>query len=225
MTLHSILLGDHISTQAQKSVSGYIASDLTGRLAENQTKLRTELRSIVHNLNSNDSLVLSCEGWHCNVSELLRLEIFEDYLDAIHLLVLVRPYVSWINSAFWQWGAWTQSNIDEWLGVSAIPGCMWGSLISKIHEECTPPVKVIPIIKGKNCLEDVLKYLDVDDSLIPLISKVIHNTSLPAEILQLYLRYPALRPTRHSSELDFWMSSAISSETSKLLSPTPLDLK
>jgi len=56
---------------------------------------------------------------------LLQLVAPPDSNRDVELIAFVRPQVKWINSAWWQWGAWDANNdFESWL-ETAIGACQW----------------------------------------------------------------------------------------------------
>jgi len=50
--------------------------------------------------------VLSCEGWTSRATMFQEQQILEKLGLQPSVIMFVRPPLDWINSAWWQWGAW-----------------------------------------------------------------------------------------------------------------------
>lgn len=176
--------------------------------------------TILHSLKeSSDDLVLSCEGW-------LRSFFYgppaEDFLSFItsgfsieyHMLAILRPPVTWLNSAWWQWGAWEGRSFDQWLDRTIDQSC-WFQYCQSLAKLPGNPSLSIKILSS-DVISQLSSFLGFPQGILETVQT---NQSLPEEILRLYQGYPQLRPTGHSPQIDFAALKCISDSSRKYSSP------
>jgi len=143
-----------------------------------------------------DRILLSNEGW---INE---RRIFEQsgLLGRLGLNVTVvayvRPPVEWLNSAWWQWGAWSGIPLDEWLGHH-LAKVRWYELISSWIGQANVE-KVIVRLLTSDVVNDFCDVIQV-----PRLPSTRSNRGLPGTVLRLYQRHRELRPSPHDSAGDF----------------------
>ncbi|HFU75912.1 MAG TPA: hypothetical protein ENK66_06665 [Arcobacter sp.] len=114
----SLIYGDKLVHQATKSIFNYSASVDISHLLNLEEEIQQD---IINNLEllSKDykTIVLSNEGWGLRPYEVDKFfkNIFDNTLFEVNIIGFIRPQVEWINSAWWQWGVWTEHSIDYWL--------------------------------------------------------------------------------------------------------------
>lgn len=110
-----LMRGDECRKVAEHNAYGYSASVSVKRFYTQ--KARRLLRGCTRTLaNEACTPIFSFEGW---INEARR---FSDWsvLEALRLdarvVVFIRPQVEWINSSWWQWGAWkADKSFEQWL--------------------------------------------------------------------------------------------------------------
>jgi hypothetical protein len=149
-----------------------------------------------------DTLVLSNEDWLRQNRRLKRL--LTHIGKTVRVIAYVRPPVSFLNAAWWQWGAWQDVNFDEWL-TRKLSDSLWSIPLRAWRKD--PHVSDISIrLLPDDVVGDFFTLLGV--KLSTATSDNV-NRGLPATILRLYQRNKQLRPTRHASEIDFILARRV----------------
>lgn len=165
-----------------------------------------------------DILVVSSEWFFfCNhtvdADRFIRT-FFKGYHVFVDLLIYIRPQVQLINSGWWQWAAWGNSTIDEYIELCTTDWHAYEPLIKKYKE--VPYVKNTFVrLLPKDIVSDFCYLFQIPCSR-NTHSQVI-NKSLPGILLRLYQKHPSLRPNEHASEIDF----ALEKYLGDIDSPTP----
>lgn len=147
-------------------------------------------------------LLLSSEGW------LFERELWEAILDrldtTVDVIIYVRPHIPLLNSAWWQWGAWSDQQFDQWM-ANRLKANMWSTRIAprqKMKRVRNVTVSPVP----SDIIPDF--YHNVLGAEPP--KGIAHpNPSLPGPVLRLFQRNRSLRPSIHASRIDFVLSNAI----------------
>ena len=197
-----IRVKNDVTLIAEKSPFQYAASVLLSSLQEDfvsQRKLESRIASL-----QADILILSCEGW-VNEAEKAKkaFACLKGY--EIEVLVYIRSPVYWLNSAWWQWGAWSKVEFSNWLNI-AIESTYWVDFIESWRRvDCVDRVHVrlFPA-------DIVLDFLEAYNIRSASTSSGKSNTSLPSSVLRFYQNYPELRPAPHDPRIDFSLSRRLS---------------
>ena len=149
-----------------------------------------------------DDLLFSSEGW------LFQPEQWTTILDRlgieVEVVIYVRPQVLVLNSAWWQWGAWSDRPFDAWM-EKRLDLSMWGAWIAKWKR--IPRVKNITV---RPVIGDIVGdfYTHILNATPPeIIDRP--NPSLSGPLLRLFQRNRSLRPTIHASRIDFALSDSV----------------
>lgn len=150
-------------------------------------------------------LLFSSEGWLLQTSQwdkiLKKLDL------NVHVVVYVRPLVPVLNSAWWQWGAWSDQAFDDWV-KNRLNGDLWGERVKKwaqLEHVSSLTVRPVPADIVTDFYEEVLQAPKPNVVTRP-------NPSLPGPVLRLFQRNRSLRPSAHASRMDFALSDVISME-------------
>lgn len=206
------LHGEALSRHASVAPWGYVASVSAGLLAQLPESRIRELSDQLHQISgSADRILLSNEGWinECRIFEqsglLARLG-----LDA-EVVAYVRPPVEWLNSAWWQWGAWSGIPIDKWLG-NHLAKVRWHELISSWIDQAKVQKVTVRLLTS----DVVSDFCDVVQ--VPRLPGTSSNRGLPGTVLRLYQRHRELRASPHDSAGDFVFAKYLGSLSDD---PTP----
>lgn len=192
----TITTGPTLRKKAEVSPFDYISSINLKSLDLKQDEILRNLTASLKQISKRcELLLLSNEGWH-QESELFAWfnEAFAAY--PVDVVFVVRPPVFWLNSAWWQWGAWTGASVERWIHQNIKNVCWshfakaWSAL------ECVQTFEVVPL-RG-----NILSYFYQKIGL-PNEPATLSNKSLPDSILRVYQHRPELRPSPHESKLDF----------------------
>ena len=210
LTKNGVLNGNQIKIKSREQTRGYLSSVGLNTLQKFSKKDFNDFK-----LKNNDDidLIYSCEGWYRALKE---GDLFLDLCTSLEgsikrelfFIIFLRSPVLWINSAWWQWGAWENNTLDDfesWLETNTL-NCCWYKYFSKFKKL---PNKYKLIIKPltKNLISDVQNILNINRS---YKSPNIVNKSLPIEVLKFYIENPIFRPSGHENKFDYVFSNLIS---------------
>jgi hypothetical protein len=204
-----------IKEKLRCSISGYIASRGLADLRKMDIKARRKVRK--HVRNCEHSLIFSCEGWlrslanEDNASFLYNLVCPPRSERTLDIIAFVRPPVKWINSAWWQWGAWSRrTNFDDWL-EGAIRRACWANYLKNYPKHSSMSNILVEPMRG-----DVVRQLHSTLNLSNAIKfPPRSNVSLPTEALCLLLNHRHHRPNSRMSKTDFVLMKALGDNLSR----------
>ena len=167
-------------------------------------------------------LISSCEFWlrelpfRRGIERLRQLLLLLGPVE-LHLICAVRPPLEWLNSAWWQWGAWNNTeSFANWIDQT-LPLTDWDRLLrpvadafpeATLHVGCSKPDVITTVLK-------MISVQRKDNAPTPRI-----NASLPAAVLRLYQQQPQLRPDPNQCAIDFSALAALS-DSGRTLDPAP----
>lgn len=193
-----LLYGKDLNRSAKKSSYGYATSAPVSYLNNLSVDIKNGLIKDFLKLGSNyEFIILSNEGWG-QFPENFSPECFLSHSKFnIAVLGYVRPQISWMNSAWWQWGAWSSASIDKWI-LRNKKNADWYELERRWHS--IPWVNEVYLrLHTPNIVYDFLSFLN-----LPKLDEGFEsNGGLSKVILSLYLRNRKLRPGPHDSAIDF----------------------
>ncbi len=199
----NLLTGELIADCAITSPTEYLSCKILKNC--NQEVFESNFRESLKNVDA-EMLVLSCEGWNREAKEAEQLfRVLASY--KVIVLMYVRPPVDWVNSAWWQWGAWTKSDFTRWLN-KAVNSTKWVEQIEewkKVGFVDKLLVRVLP----KDIIQDFAKIVKLN---IPSKENHIVNKSLPDIVLRVYQMRNTLRPSAHNSKMDFSLSKYLKTQ-------------
>ncbi|MEA2048160.1 MAG: hypothetical protein U9O64_06885 [Campylobacterota bacterium] len=216
--------GKQLANYAKYVPSGYSRSCNPKFMKTFSDEMFSLLNSKLHELSNNGEslIVLSSEGWSIQANQFKNNDIFKKLGINAYVICYVRNPVEWINSAWWQWGAWSGMSLDDYVmwaikeEVSKWPNILkkWQNYLGK--EQVT--VKVLP----KDIIRDFYEFIGVStDS----ISTFRSNSTLSAEFLRFYQQHRELRPSPHESAMDFILSDVMPIDNSFEKTPWVLNEK
>ena len=211
-----------LSTRARLTASHSVSSLAAVHFEKFSDETFNAIRQRLEKLSNNNEslLVLSCESWIRRADVFAKLSIFEKLGIRPKVIAYVRNPVEWINSAWWQWGAWSDKTlknyIDEMLNTRILKWHTdvekWKDLLGTENVE----VKVLP----KDIVKDFYQTVGVD---MNLYKENRGNSSLPKEILRYYQKHRELRKSEHDNALDFLLSRHLKFHNSFSKTPWVLD--
>ncbi|MDP2902229.1 MAG: hypothetical protein Q8N96_03865 [Methylovulum sp.] len=145
-------------------------------------------------------VVLSRESWNYEFDAWNKISFFSKNKIDVTLIFYIRPPVTWMNSAWWQWGAWSGIGLDAWIDqvINAV------NYVERIRAFSSLSwVKGIHVrLLDTNLLDDFSNLVGLDrEAGRPLQS--VANKSLSNGILRLFQAHRRLRPDPHNSGIDF----------------------
>lgn len=190
----SILTGAQLKRRAVTSISNYANSAPFGYITRQPMKFE------IPEAGKKDVVVLSSEGWR---KEFDRLKI-QDALapfGEVEALMYVRPQTEYINSAYWQWGAWSDLSFDDWF-ASILDDAKWYRSAQAWKK--SPRVKKLTVrIVPKDVVTDFLEFIGAAPSVLEAHDGKRLNSSLSDSILRVLQRHRELRPSSHQPDIDF----------------------
>ncbi|WP_155999774.1 hypothetical protein [Thioalkalivibrio sulfidiphilus] len=196
----ALFYGDGLRERADTSVHGYWTSHSASVIADlSEVQRETVRKKLAVLAQSYNTVIMSNEGWGPHLQHFpndgLFAELAEDGFD-ITILAYVRPQVEWMNSAWWQWGAWTEAPLPRWVNSSR-PKAQWASLMDAWAGK--PWVKHVHVrLLTGDVIEDFMSYLGFN-----VQGGYRANYSLPGVVLRLFQRNRELRPGPHDSAIEF----------------------
>ncbi|WP_200157623.1 glycosyltransferase family 2 protein [Allochromatium vinosum] len=183
--------------------------------SEDQKNLQKKIKHIGSKY---EKLIFSCEGWGFNHRFFSDDGLFAHEDFQVTILAYIRPQVEWLNSAWWQWGAWTDLNFDKWIETQK-GNLNWNRLYQSWNQKHWVENVDFRLMQG-DVVHDFLGYLGLDPYEHRSESSLI-NQSLPAPLLRLFQRHRELRAGPHDSEADFILSRRLTLASGK--SPWVID--
>ena len=171
-------------------------------------------------------LIFSSEGYyhylkHKNYFNFLTdLVCPENSKRVLEILMFIRPPARWINSAWWQWGAWDskKQDFDNWL-VSAIKKTNWHKyILMLLNYKNINKFSIYPL--SNDVIEQLHSYLKLNSN-IKKISET--NNSLPKEALKFFLDNRSYRPSAHQNKNESKISELIEKRNYKFNPPWVLN--
>ncbi len=196
----SLVYGENLLIKAKQSPFQYSASvpiETLLLLDDNQIqKIKKELELL---LNDYKAIILSNEGWGVKPEQVNTF--FESLFDekkAYEVIVIgyIRPQVDWFNSAWWQWGAWTENSLDRWLGHS-LEHVNWYRVIKEWNNLLWVD-KIIIRILNSDVISDFMGIINAK-----FTNNTISNKSLSGILLRFFQFNRELRIDSHDSEIEF----------------------
>lgn len=194
-----IITGDLITKKSEKNVFDYYSSVSIKNLKDKNQTLE-HLRKLSK---STDKLILSNEGWLNELSEIEAIkDIFIDF--DVEVIFIIRSPLEWLNSAWWQWGAWTNLDHHTWLKLN-IENILWHDKYKEIHK--LNFVKKIHVINlTKDILNEFFEIIKEEYD-----SCTSSNKSSDQRILDVFLKRRTLRPSPHECHVEFSLNRHLKS--------------
>lgn len=213
-----IVSGKELSVKASASPYGYCASHAGKLLSEYSDAQKREVRAVIRDmLREHSKVVLSCEAWGGNPETLSDDCVFADDDFDVRVVAYIRPQVEWLNSAWWQWGAWSNTSLLNWTQQNRAKA-KWHRIVQKWRRK--PWVQGLDVrVLDDDIVRDFAAYLGN----YPVSLQPQANQGLPDVVLRLFQRNRALRQTAHSSAVEFILSRQI--QFGQAYAPTPWVLR
>lgn len=200
----SILAKNAIVKQAKRSPHGY-ASSCDAVLVNNlSSSSQRDIASVLNSeLDRGHNIILSNEGWGPRPQEFPDDHpIFSNLKGNIKVVAYMRPQVEWLNSAWWQWGAWSDVPFQRWINANK-GKALWGCLVEQWAEK--PWVNsVIPRLVCGDVVSDFMNLLGYPGVVAPSTNK-----SLSAPVLRFLQNHRKYRQGPHDSSIDFILSRRV----------------
>lgn len=188
-----IIRGAMCGKVAAKNAYGYAASVSARRFFSPDDK---RLRDRIHKVVSEGVVpVFSFEGWINEANVFEEQRILETLGLAAKVIIFVRPQLTWINSAWWQWGAWTRMSFGTWL-KNWKPKGLWASVASSWQR-----VPGVEAVKVYTIAGDVVTRFHKSLGATEAPSSFNRNFSLDGSMLRFLQQHGELRTGRRQSAM------------------------
>lgn len=175
-----------------RSIIGYSVSDPLAPGGKS-AGLEEEIRKLIL---PKTTTILSCEGWFRQAREFGESGILAKLDREVVVVAFVRPQVEWLNSAWWQWGAWTGEQPENWMR-DLYSGLDWHALVEAWHE-VTGVQEVKVKLATRNVVSEFFNLLNAPE---PEVKS--SNVALPQVALDFLLRHREFRKSPHAPEVEF----------------------
>ena len=202
---------EDLTHAAERSPSGYNASCCFRWDNLNDAKL-SELKAKFAALSNNGEhlLVLSCEGWFWLVDEFIKNDFFNKTGLNPHILCYARNPVEWTNSGWWQWGAWENLSLDDYVTKTSNTNLVHWAKNINMWINYVGGTNVTMKILPRDIVADFYSLVEMD---VPLVGEF--NVSLPEEVLRFFQKFKELRPGGpEDAAIDFILSGVIKFDNS-----------
>lgn len=193
-----VLRRSDLAKAARRSAFGYESSVAARALADCSDEDLASKAQVLAELAGDDEgrVIISNEGWINQRSMFDETGLLPALGLECEVVVYARPPVEWINSAWWQWGAWTGATFGHWLN-GTLGKVKWADLVEPWRN--VPGIKKVTVrLLPRDVVSDFCGLAGVSPP-----TGVGANASLPGSVLRLYQRHSELRPGPHSSAIDF----------------------
>ncbi|TCT22870.1 hypothetical protein [Thiobaca trueperi] len=220
-SVEGVCFGSELKARLNRYARGYIPSpDLKEIKTFDDEWYAKTRKKLATALADHDGLIFSSEGWF-NVGLGFRdIAFFERLGIQVEVIAYIRPQVQFMNSAWWQWGAWTGKSLDEYIEYR-LPSIRWDRFIDRWKQ--VPGVSQVKVkLLGKDVVSDFFEHAGI---VFNRDSQDKVNKGLPSEILRLYQRHRDLRASPSASVMDFVLSRhlGLSGETPWVITPQHAD--
>jgi hypothetical protein len=202
ITNKGIIYQRELTLSAAQNISGYISSASAKYIAAKSQNWRNNIiQSINFRIKQGTSVVLSNEGWFHRWRDLNNIDFFQRVEANIDVICYVRPQVPFMNSAWWQWGAWSDMPFEDWI-KQRLPATQWGNIAEHWRKlDWIDSITIKPL--SSDIIANFLDFINITES---SIESNRSNAGLPAEILRLFQKYRTLRPHPQKGQIDFALS-------------------
>lgn len=192
--------GTALHARARRTGFGYASSinakELSVMDRAQRTRMVADLRALIAN---HDHVVLSNESWLRHYA-LAQKGFFEELDQPFSVFAVVRPQAEFINSGWWQWGAWRNTTLEHWAG-QRLDQVQWHRHLRKWHRN--PACQSVQVrLLSRDIVGDFLSAYGVTPGPGLAVGQKT-NVSLPGEVLRLFQRYPQLRAGPGGAKMDF----------------------
>lgn len=153
--------------------------------------------------------ILSCEGWINEYKQFTESGVLEKIGLVTDVVLYVRPPLDWINSAYWQWGAWTKVDFERWL-KNAHSGVFWDDFAEGWRN--VPNVRNVQMRLATNdIVTDFMQLIECD------LQEPARNLNLGSsgDFLRFLQRNRNYRTDPHSPLVEFLFNRVIAQKSSR----------
>ncbi len=210
----TLLHGENLRQAALRKPHGYEACPHQKHIVNWSMDQQRHLRRQFHRIEA-DTVVLSRETWR-NYGQIVGEYLLPLFSVPTTAVVYVRPQITYLNAGWWQWAAWEDVTLSDWVDQK-LPDIQWHrSVLEFIRTSGIEDVRVRLYPK-----EIVADFYDVLHAQVDPPTGYRLNSALPPALLRVFQRHrKQLRPGPHKSAIDFVLSRHLARPTT---SPWVLD--
>lgn len=202
----AVTRGQTLRTKARSSVFGYLSSADIAPGADARARFAT-LGPEISRLSAQGVVpVLSSEGWINRGSLFRNQQLLERAGMTAHVVIFVRPPLDWLNSAWWQWGAWVDVSVERWIAVNT-PAAQWAWMIN-LWKSLPGVAKVSIRLTHSDVVGQFFDLLGLPGGAPQRL-----NTGLSPDLLYFLRRNRRYRPGPHDSQVEFALSRWMPAQT------------
>jgi len=197
-----LLFGNRLKAYSKVNSSDYVSSCNFNHIMDSPEKFESAFEKLKV-LMGQYHVVLSNEGWGVDPKFSKACQEFTKRNITFDVLMYIRPPVTWLNSGWWQWGAWTGLTLSRWL-IKSVSKTKYFHFYKKWNAlDCVTSVSVR--LLPNDITSDFCEFLNIEQISVKAPRERL-NTSLPDILLRVMQRNPHLRPDAHASNIDFVLS-------------------
>lgn len=195
----AVAQGVDIQRLLRKSVLGYVSSSSLvggspGQLARGMANLAKLKQAGV-------TPILSCESWYLEHHALRKSDVLGPWNMRARGVLFVRPPLEWLNSAWWQWGAWSGVDLPSW-ATAMLTYMRWGEHAREwLRLDGVVGIDVNPVE------DDVVQHFFRGLGAAPPEGQSVSvNPSCPEALLRFFQRNRRYRPSADAAGMEFVLS-------------------
>ena len=197
-----LLRGPAAKKAAARSPFGYSASVSVREL--NQPHIALGLREAFQTMAEEGvTPILSFEGWINAGTRFADWNILECFGLEPRVIGFIRPQIPWLNSSWWQWGAWSNKGFEAWLSHWRLRG-LWATAL--VTWQGLPQVRSVDFFTTSgDVVNRFHNWLEA-----PLAAKPVRaNATLDGTMLRFLQRHPHLKRGGHAAAMDFVLAKHV----------------
>jgi hypothetical protein len=218
ITPERVFMGPELRLVAEDAPSKYCASySLTLFEASTFKERIKELRKLTHEI---DTVILSSEAWG-NEADCFNSSLFKDCQVPVDLIFVVRPPVELLAAAWWQWGVWTGTPLEEWCTASF----EFADYMSRVSswKNIFPETSMKLIELSQDPVAHTLHFLGFDVSKMPAAQRL--NTATNSSLLRHNIRNKATYARDvHEPSTEFYLNNILDLPNDNPLLPFSQDI-
>jgi hypothetical protein len=197
-----VLSGDILIKAAQQNKFKYETSASIDIIRSFSVQKKHEINKKLRKISKKfHNIIISNEGWAFMPSKFNEIRDIFNGSESVNIFGYVRPQVKWLNSAWWQWGAWTNHNLGAWINHN-IAHIKWFELklawqqVNWINNVLFYPVPL-------DLHSDFLLRIGLNVAQFTYKEPKCVNKTFSECLLRVLQHNPDLKLTPHDSSIDF----------------------